>query len=218
MRRYNNPVNGCDYWLNFDKKINQMFTGIIESTGTVSSIETDGGNVHFFIRSEMTSELKVDQSVAHNGVCLTVVDITKEVYKVTAIQETLDKTNLGKLKPSDKVNLERSMASHGRFDGHVVQGHVDQVAMCNKVEEQDGSYVFQFDVAGGTDLIVEKGSICINGISLTCFNVTDSSFEVAIIPFTYEHTNISKVNTGVAVNIEFDILGKYVQKMMASRV
>lgn len=194
-----------------------MFTGIIEATGIVSSIETDGGNVHFFIRSEMIPELKIDQSVAHNGVCLTVVDVSKDTYKVTAIQETLDKTNLGKLKPSDKVNLERSMASHGRFDGHVVQGHVDQVAICKHVKAQDGSYVFQFDVPGGTQLIVEKGSICINGISLTCFNVTDTSFEVAIIPFTYEHTNISSVTTGVAVNIEFDILGKYVQKMMATR-
>ncbi len=194
-----------------------MFTGIIEATGTVSSIETDGGNFHFFIRSEITSELKIDQSIAHNGVCLTVVGIDKDVYKVTAIQETLDKSNLGKLKPSDTVNLERSMASHGRFDGHVVQGHVDQEAICAKVEEQDGSYVFQFDVPGGTTLIVEKGSICINGISLTCFNVTDSSFEVAIIPFTFEYTNISDVKVGSSINLEFDILGKYVQKMMAAR-
>jgi len=195
-----------------------MFTGIIEATGTVSSIETDGGNFHFFIRSEITSELKIDQSVAHNGVCLTVVGIDKDVYKVTAIQETLDKTNLGKLKPSDKVNLERSMASHGRFDGHVVQGHVDQEAVCTQVKEQDGSYVFQFEVPGGTTLIVEKGSICINGISLTCFNVTNTSFEVAIIPFTYEHTNICDVKAGSSINLEFDILGKYVQKMMEARV
>ncbi len=194
-----------------------MFTGIIEATGTISAIETDGGNVHFFIRSSITNALKVDQSVAHNGVCLTVVEIKNEIYKVTAIKETLDKTNLGKLKPSDKVNLERSMASHGRFDGHVVQGHVDQIAICNSVTEQDGSYVFNFEVPGGTNLIVEKGSICINGISLTCFNVTDTSFEVAIIPFTYEHTNINKVETGTSVNIEFDILGKYVQKMMRRR-
>ncbi len=194
-----------------------MFTGIIEATGTVSTIETDGGNVHFFIRSKITKELKIDQSVAHNGVCLTVVDITKDIYKVTAIKETLDKTNLGSIKPSDKVNLERSMASHGRFDGHVVQGHVDQEAVCTKVEEQDGSYVFQFDVPDGTQLIVEKGSICINGISLTCFNVTNSSFEVAIIPFTFEHTNISDVKVGSSINLEFDILGKYVQKMMAAR-
>jgi len=217
MRRYNNPANGCNYYLNFGKKIRNMFTGIIEATGTVSSIETDGGNVHFFIRSKITSELKIDQSVAHNGVCLTVVGIEEDVYKVTAIQETLDKTNLGKLRPSDRVNLERSMASHGRFDGHVVQGHVDQVATCISVTEQDGSYVFQFDVPGGTQLIVEKGSICINGISLTCFNVTDTSFEVAIIPFTFEHTNINKVVKGTSVNLEFDILGKYVQKMMAVR-
>lgn len=195
-----------------------MFTGIVESMGTVSTIETDGGNVHFFIRSKITPELKVDQSVAHNGVCLTVVDIDKEVYKVTAIQETLDKSNLGALKPGSKVNLERSMASHGRFDGHVVQGHVDQVAICQYVKEEDGSYVYRFEVPGGTDLIVEKGSICINGISLTCFNVTDSTFEVAIIPFTYEHTNISDVKPEGFVNIEFDILGKYVQKMMASRL
>lgn len=195
-----------------------MFTGIIEANGIVSSIEIEGGNVHFFIRSAITYELKVDQSIAHNGVCLTVVDIDKDVYKVTAIRETLDKTNLGELKLSDKVNLERSMASHGRFDGHVVQGHVDQVATCSSVQTNDGSYVFQFKVADGTQLIVEKGSICINGISLTCFNVTDNSFEVAIIPFTFENTNISKVKAGSLVNIEFDILGKYVQKMMDSRV
>lgn len=195
-----------------------MFTGIVESMGTVSAIETDGGNAHFFIRSEITPELKVDQSVAHNGVCLTVVGIDNNVYKVTAIQETLDKSNLGGLKPGDKVNLERSMASHGRFDGHVVQGHVDQVAICQHVTEEDGSYVYRFEVPGGTDLIVEKGSICINGISLTCFNVTDNSFEVAIIPFTFEHTNICDVKPGGQVNIEFDILGKYVQKMMASRL
>ncbi|MCF6351445.1 MAG: riboflavin synthase [Cyclobacteriaceae bacterium] len=194
-----------------------MFTGIIEATGAVSAIETDGGNVHFFIRSEITPELKIDQSVAHNGVCLTVVEIKNDIYKVTAIQETMDKTNLGKLKPGDMVNLERSMASHGRFDGHVVQGHVDQVAICNSVTEQDGSYVFNFEVPSGTNLIVEKGSICINGISLTCFNVADTSFEVAIIPFTYEHTNINKVEAGTPVNIEFDILGKYVQKMMKGR-
>jgi len=195
-----------------------MFTGIVESMGTVSAIETDGGNVHFYIRSKITPELKVDQSVAHNGVCLTVVGIDKDVYKVTAIQETLDKSNLGKLKPGDKVNLERSMASHGRFDGHIVQGHVDQVAICKNVKEEDGSFVYRFEVPGGTDLIVEKGSVCVNGISLTCFNVTDSTFEVAIIPFTYEHTNISNVKPQGFVNIEFDILGKYVQKMMASRL
>ncbi|MCB0505352.1 MAG: riboflavin synthase [Cyclobacteriaceae bacterium] len=195
-----------------------MFTGIVESMGTVSAIETDGGNVHFYIRSKITPELKVDQSVAHNGVCLTVVGIDKNVYKVTAIQETLDKSNLGKLKPGDKVNLERSMASHGRFDGHIVQGHVDQVAICKNVKEEDGSFVYRFEVPGGTDLIVEKGSVCVNGISLTCFNVTDSAFEVAIIPFTYEHTNISNVKPQGFVNIEFDILGKYVQKMMASRL
>lgn len=217
MRRYENTVNGSDYSLTLIKKIHTMFTGIIEATGTVSSIETDGGNVHFFIRSEITSELKVDQSVAHNGICLTVVAIDKNIYKVTAIRETLAKTNLGKLKPGAKVNLERSMPSHGRFDGHVVQGHVDQVAECKRLTEQDGSFVFQFEVLGGTTLIVEKGSICINGISLTCFNVTDTLFEVAIIPFTYEHTNISDVKVGDSINLEFDILGKYVQKMMASR-
>lgn len=195
-----------------------MFTGIIEATGTVSTIETDGGNVHFLIRSKITPELKVDQSVAHNGVCLTVVEINKDIYKVTAIDETLTKTNLGKLKPSDTVNLERSMPSNGRFDGHVVQGHVDQVAICKSVTEQDGSYVYNFEVPGGTQLIVEKGSICINGISLTCFNVNETSFEVAIIPFTHEHTNISDVKEGSSINLEFDILGKYVQKMMAARV
>lgn len=216
MRRYKNTANGIVYSLTLTKNY-LMFTGIIEATGTVSSIETDRGNIHFFIRSEMTTELKVDQSISHNGVCLTVVNIDEDIYKVTAIQETLDKTNLGKLKPSDKINLERSMASNGRFEGHVVQGHVDQVAMCKQLKEKDGSYVFQFEVKGGTDLIVEKGSICINGISLTCFNVTDVSFEVAIIPFTYEHTNMSQVKENDVVNLEFDILGKYVKKMMASQ-
>jgi len=195
-----------------------MFTGIIEAMGTVSTIETEGSNVHFYIRSKITPELKVDQSVAHNGVCLTVVHIDKDLYKVTAINETLVKSNLGNVKTGDKLNLERSMASHGRFDGHVVQGHVDQVGICKDITKEDGSYVFQFEVPGGTQLIVEKGSICINGISLTCFNVTDTSFEVAIIPFTYEHTNICNVKVNDPINLEFDILGKYVQKMMASRL
>jgi len=195
-----------------------MFTGIIEAMGTVSTIETEGSNVHFYIRSEITHELKIDQSVAHNGVCLTVVGIDKNIYKVTAIKETLDKTNLGKVKPGNRINLERSMASHGRFDGHVVQGHVDQIGICKQITEEGGSYVFQFEVPGGTQLIVEKGSICINGISLTCFNVTESLFEVAIIPYTYDHTNICDVKINDSINLEFDILGKYVQKMMASRL
>lgn len=194
-----------------------MFTGIIEAIGTIASIETEGSNVHFFIRSGITPELKVDQSVAHNGVCLTVVSIKKDTYKVTAIDETLRKTNLGSLKPGDEVNLERSMPSHGRFDGHVVQGHVDQVALCEKLTPQEGSHIFTFSVPGGTLLMVEKGSICINGISLTCFNVTDTGFEVAIIPYTFEHTNIKAIVPGAQVNLEFDILGKYVQKMLGNK-
>ncbi len=195
-----------------------MFTGIIEATGTITTIETEGQNVHFWVRSSLTPELQIDQSVAHNGVCLTVVDLNNDLYKVTAIDETLQKTNLSDLKPGDEVNLERSMPSHGRFDGHIVQGHVDQVAICEQVTSQEGSFVFTFKVPGGTKLMVEKGSICINGISLTSFNVTNTGFKVAIIPYTYEHTNISHITKGSRVNLEFDILGKYVQKMMQQRM
>lgn len=192
-----------------------MFTGIIESLARVVEISKEGTNVHFDFQSSIGRELKVDQSVAHNGVCLTVVKVENDIYRVTAIDETLQKTSLGKLKVGDKVNIERCMPANGRFDGHIVQGHVDQVGICTNIQEQDGSWLFDFeyDPAKG-NITVEKGSICINGVSLTCFNSTDHSFRVAIIPYTYEHTNFHQLKKGDAVNLEFDIVGKYIQKIL----
>jgi riboflavin synthase len=196
-----------------------MFTGIIESLATVKNIEKEGTNVHFDFDSSITNELKIDQSISHNGVCLTVVKINGNVYRVTAIDETLQKTNLGQLKVGDKVNIERCMPANGRFDGHIVQGHVDQTGTCTNVQEQDGSWLFDFeyDPQKG-NMTVEKGSICINGVSLTCFNSGENAFRVAIIPYTYEHTNFHQIQKGTMVNLEFDILGKYIQKMMKSRI
>ena len=191
-----------------------MFTGIVEQQGKVTAIETEGNNVHFFVEAPMTKELQVDQSVSHNGVCLTTVDIDKNIYKVTAVDETLKKSNLGDLKPGDYVNLERSMVSNGRFDGHIVQGHVDETATCSEITEEDGSWLFSFELAKPTTLMVEKGSVSINGISLTCFNVTSQKFTCAIIPYTFEHTNFGTLKAGDKVNIEFDIVGKYVAKML----
>jgi len=191
-----------------------MFTGIIEQQGKVKAIETEGNNVHFFVEAPMAKELQVDQSVSHNGVCLTTVDIDKGIYKVTAVDETLKKSNLGDLKPGDFVNLERSMISNGRFDGHIVQGHVDETAKCLEIKEEDGSWLFYFELAQPTNLIVEKGSVSINGISLTCFEVTAQQFTCAIIPYTFEHTNFGTLQAGDKVNIEFDIVGKYVAKML----
>ncbi len=192
-----------------------MFTGIIESLGTIHAIESEGTNKHFEIRSTISSELKIDQSVAHNGVCLTVVSIHDDFHRVTAIKETLDKSNLGKLKPGGTVNLERCMLNNGRFDGHIVQGHVDQTGVIKNIKEEGGSWIFdiEHEVNKG-NVTVEKGSITINGISLTCFNSTASSFSVAIIPYTYEHTTMKDLQTGDMVNLEFDIVGKYVQKLM----
>lgn len=191
-----------------------MFTGIIEQQGKVKAIETDGGNVHFFIEAPMTKELQVDQSVAHNGVCLTTVEIDKDIYKVTAVDETLKKSNLGDLKPGDFVNLERSMIANGRFDGHIVQGHVDETATCKSITEEDGSWLFAFELSHPSNLLVEKGSVSINGISLTCFDVTSNSFVCAIIPYTFEHTNFGTMKDGDKVNIEFDVVGKYVANML----
>ena len=191
-----------------------MFTGIIEEQGKVKAIETEGSNVHFFIEAPLTNELQVDQSVAHNGVCLTTVEIDKKVYKVTAVDETLKKSNLGNLKPGDFVNLERSMIANGRFDGHIVQGHVDETANCSGIMEQDGSWLFSFKLDHPTNLLVEKGSVTINGISLTCFDVTSDSFVCAIIPYTFEHTNFGTMSAGDKVNIEFDVVGKYVANML----
>lgn len=192
-----------------------MFTGIIEALGQVSKIETEGGNVHFTIEAGFANELKVDQSVAHNGACLTVTEICDaQHYKVTAIAETLGKTNLGQWKEGTLVNLERCIKADSFLDGHIVQGHVDQTAVCDKVEEQDGSWKYYFTYkANEQSLIVQKGSICVNGVSLTVVDDLPGKFSVAIIPYTREHTNFKTLNVGDTVNIEFDIIGKYVAKL-----
>ncbi|PVY38706.1 riboflavin synthase [Pontibacter virosus] len=192
-----------------------MFTGIIEGMGQVQAIREEGTNKHFTLSASFTHELQIDQSVAHNGICLTVVNITDAGYTVTAIDETLQKTNLNSLKVGDKVNLERCMSANGRFDGHIVQGHVDQVAVCESVEDQNGSWVFTFryDSSLG-NVTVEKGSVTVNGISLTVFNSKEDRFSVAIIPYTYEHTNLHQVKPGSTVNLEFDIIGKYVARLL----
>ena len=193
-----------------------MFTGIIETIGKVISIEKDKENVHFEITSSIFSELQVDQSIAHNGTCLTIVklDKNKQSYTVTAIKETLLKTSLGSLIVGNVVNLERAMVLNTRLDGHIVQGHVDQVGVCIKKYENDGSWSFVFSYSiNKENIIVEKGSICIDGISLTAFNVTDKTFEVAIIPYTIENTNLQNVEIGSKVNLEFDIIGKYVARI-----
>jgi len=192
-----------------------MFTGIIESLGVVKNIVKEGDNIHISIESDFTSELKIDQSVAHNGVCLTTVAINGNEYTVTAIKETLDKSNFKHLKIGDKINLERAMILGARLDGHIVQGHVDQIGTCVAINEEDGSWLFSFEYdASIGNVTVEKGSITINGISLTCFNSKSNGFTVAIIPYTYEHTNMHMLNVGDQVNLEFDIIGKYVQRMM----
>lgn len=193
-----------------------MFTGIIEQLGKVTQIQQEGTNKHFTITAPFTAELKIDQSVAHNGVCLTVVDIQGNNYTVTAIDETLQKTNLNNLVVGDVVNLERCMPANGRFDGHIVQGHVDGTATCLSVTDEQGSWVFTFKLAQPENAryIVNKGSICINGISLTVVNCIDDTFSVAIIPYTYEHTNLHSVIPGTTVNIEYDVVGKYIAKML----
>jgi len=192
-----------------------MFTGIIETLGEVKSIEIENGNVHFIINSTISEELKIDQSVAHNGVCLTVVALDGNHHTVTAIAETLEKTNLADLKIGDKVNLERCMQMNGRLDGHIVQGHVDQTAKCLFVNELDGSWEYRFNYnASLGNVTVEKGSICVNGISLTVVNSEADEFSVFIIPYTYEHTNLQQVKAGDTVNLEFDIIGKYVARLM----
>lgn len=192
-----------------------MFTGIIETLGEVERIEKESENIHFTIKSILSPTLKIDQSVAHNGICLTVVALDEYTHTVTAIEETLQKTNLGNLKEGAKVNLERCMQMDGRLDGHIVQGHVDQIATCILMNELDGSweYRFRYDASLG-NVTVEKGSICVNGISLTVVNSTADEFSVFIIPYTHEHTNLNAVNEGDAVNLEFDIIGKYVARLM----
>jgi riboflavin synthase len=193
-----------------------MFTGIIEAFGIIHSIEKQGTNATFRISSPISNELKVDQSVSHNGVCLTVEDVKEGVHSVTAIEETLKKTNLLAWEEGTLVNLERCMIMNGRIDGHIVQGHVDTTARCIEKKDADGSWEFRFQFPQQfSALVIEKGSISLNGISLTVFNVDDSSFSVAIIPYTYSHTNIQQVKEGSTVNIEFDMIGKYVNRMLA---
>ena len=191
-----------------------MFTGIIETIGWVSNLKRDQDNLEIIIESDLSNELKIDQSVSHNGVCLTVVALAEGTHTVTAISETLNKSNLGKLKEGDLINLERCMQMNGRLDGHIVQGHVDQTGICTEVIEKNGSweYTISYDAAIG-NITVEKGSICVNGISLTVVNSKENSFSVAIIPYTYEHTNMKNLGIGDTVNLEFDIIGKYVARL-----
>lgn len=193
-----------------------MFTGIIEALGELKNTKSEGTNVTFTFTCPFTDELKIDQSLAHNGVCLTVIDIQGNDYAVTAIDETLQKTNLGKLQIGDRVNLERCMPAHGRFDGHIVQGHVDQTGIVTNITAQDGSWLFDFEYASDLqNITVEKGSICVNGTSLTVFNSGVNTFRVAIIPYTYDHTVFNALKVGDSVNLEFDIVGKYIRKMMS---
>lgn len=192
-----------------------MFTGIIETLGKITDLQQEKGNLNITVESAISHELKIDQSVAHNGVCLTVVALADGLHVVTAIEETLNKTNLSQLKVGEPVNLERCMQMNARLDGHIVQGHVDQVAVCTAFKELDGSweYTFEYDTSSG-NITVEKGSICVNGISLTVVNSHANSFSVAIIPYTFEHTNLHNVKVGSQVNLEFDIIGKYVARLM----
>ena len=191
-----------------------MFTGIIENLGQIVRINPNGSNVSFWVKSAISNQLKVDQSVSHNGVCLTVEQIMDDSHKVTAIEETLLKTNLSKLVVGDYVNLERCLQMNGRIDGHIVQGHVDDVATCTNAIEKDGSweYTFEFNEKFAA-LLIEKGSVCVNGISLTAFNVTRNSFSVAIIPYTYNNTSIKNIGVDSLINVEFDVLGKYILRM-----
>ena len=192
-----------------------MFTGIIEDMGVVSGLKEEFDNLHITITSAITKELKIDQSIAHNGVCLTVVNINENEYTVTAIKETLDKSSLGLLKLNDKINLERAMILGERLDGHIVQGHVDQTAICTNIEEANGSWVFSFSYdASLNNVTIEKGSVTINGTSLTVINSKKDSFSVAIIPYTFEHTNFNTFKKGTVVNLEFDVLGKYVSRLL----
>jgi riboflavin synthase len=199
---------------NFDP----MFTGIIESLGTVRSIESKGSNLTFWIGSPLSAELQIDQSISHNGACLTVEEVQADTHRVTAIEETLQKTNLKSWQPGDLVNLERCMIMNGRLDGHIVQGHVDATATCTKKQELNGSWEFRFEFPKKFNhLVIEKGSVCLNGISLTIFNVKKDRFDVAIIPYTFGHTNIQTVTPGTKVNLEFDMIGKYVSRLMSTK-
>jgi riboflavin synthase len=200
-----------------------MFSGIIEEAAQVTALRKEQENLHITMTCSFVDELKIDQSVSHNGVCLTVVEKTDKTYTVTAIKETLERSNLGLLEVGSKVNLERSMQMNGRLDGHIVQGHVDQTAVCTEVREADGSWYFKFEYEFNKELAkrgyltVDKGSVTVNGVSLTVCDPTDNSFEVAIIPYTYEFTNFHQIKKGTVVNIEFDIIGKYLSRMMQFR-
>ncbi|MFD2551470.1 riboflavin synthase [Bizionia sediminis] len=191
-----------------------MFTGIIEDIGTIQKLEKEAQNLHITVKAKITPELKIDQSVAHNGICLTVVAINGNDYTVTAIDETIKKTNISALQVGDNVNLERAMKLGARLDGHMVQGHVDQTAVCTHVEETEGSWIFSFEYdATLNNITIEKGSVTINGVSLTVVNSKKNSFSVAIIPYTYEHTNFNTFKVGTVVNLEFDVIGKYVKRL-----
>jgi riboflavin synthase len=192
-----------------------MFTGIIEASGTIEKIVNDRTNKVFWIKSNISAALRIDESLCHNGVCLTVEEIQGDVYRVTAIMETLEKTNAGQWKVDDVINLERSLQMNGRLDGHIVQGHVDATAVCTGKKDAGGSFEFTFSFnKEHAALIIEKGSVCLNGVSLTAFNVTADTFTVAIIPYTFEHTNFYRIKEGDTANIEFDILGKYVERIL----
>jgi len=198
----------------FSKIKRQMFTGIIETLGIVKGLTKQDGNLHITVSCPLTSELKIDQSVAHNGVCLTVVSIENKNYTVTAIQETIEKTNVGDWKEGDYINLERAMKLGDRLDGHIVQGHVDQTGFCKSIEETNGSWLYTFSYDSSlNNITIEKGSITVNGVSLTVVNSLVNEFSVAIIPYTYEHTNFHNFNVGTKVNLEFDVIGKYVSKL-----
>ena len=194
-----------------------MFTGIIEQLAEVVTLKKEGSNLHISLKSILTKELKIDQSVAHNGVCLTVVDISDDIYTVTAINETLQRSNLILLEIGSKVNMERCMQIGARVDGHMVQGHVDQTAICTEVKEDNGSYIFTFKHKYSENITVEKGSVCVNGASLTVVNSKNNYFSVAIIPYTFDNTNFHTFEVGTVVNIEFDILGKYIAKMLKKK-
>jgi len=193
-----------------------MFTGIVENVGQIVNITPEGDNKHFELVSNIASELRVDQSLSHNGVCLTVTEVLGSTYKVTAVKETLERSNLGELTNESQVNLERCMPANGRFDGHIVQGHVDLTGTCVSIEDQNGSWLFRFEYqpVSSDQIVVEKGSITVNGVSLTCFNVSDFAFSVAIIPYTYEHTNFRSLQPGDTVNLEFDVIGKYISRIL----
>ena len=195
-----------------------MFTGIIEDLGILKKIEKEEGNVNLYFKGKLTQELKIDQSLSHNGVCLTVVSVDNDIYKVTAIKETLNKSNLGELKVNSIVNLERAMKNNARLDGHYVQGHVDQIAKCLNVRETDGSWYYEFEYDNtSNNITIEKGSIAVNGVSLTVVNSKLDGFSVAVIPYTYNNTNFKKIQRGDTVNIEFDMIGKYISKLIRKR-